>query len=177
MRLSTIAPLAAFLALLGVFGAALVTRGEEPGPEGLVGQPMPAFALPGLTADAPGLSSADLQGDGPVLVNVFATWCAPCRVEHPHLHRLAEAGVPVYGVVWRDGGAAAQAYLDELGDPFGAVGLDADGRWGDRFGVDGAPETFVIGADGVVALHWRGAIDSAVISQILEPALSALEAQ
>lgn len=172
MRLIAIAPLAGFAVLLLAFGVGLANTSSQ---SEMVGQPAPDFSLPGLTAGERGLSLSDLRGEGPVVVNVFASWCAPCRAEHPYLLALAEGGAPVYGVAWRDGGEASRSFLTELGDPFRATGLDANGRWGDRYSVQGAPETFIIGPDGVVALHWRGAIDAEAMRRVIRPALAALD--
>jgi cytochrome c biogenesis protein CcmG, thiol:disulfide interchange protein DsbE len=125
-------------------------------PSALIGKPAPAFALgpvPGLEADGkpvPGLSSADLKGQVTVL-NVFASWCAPCQVEHPMLMRLAqEPGIRLVGIDYKDPGDAGRRWLERHGLPFAAVGADPSGRAGIDLGVYGVPETFIIGPDGVI---------------------------
>ncbi|GJE70784.1 DsbE family thiol:disulfide interchange protein [Methylorubrum podarium] len=125
-------------------------------PSALIGKPVPSFALGpvnGLQADGkpvPGLSSADLKGQVTVL-NVFASWCAPCQVEHPMLMRLAqEPGIRLVGIDYKDPGDAGRRWLERHGLPFSAVGADTSGRAGIDLGVYGVPETFIIGPDGVI---------------------------
>lgn len=125
-------------------------------PSALIGKPVPAFALgpvAGLAVDGrpvPGLSSADLKGRVTVL-NVFASWCAPCQVEHPMLMRLAqEPDIRLVGIDYKDPGEAGRRWLERNGVPFAAVGADSSGRAGIDLGVYGVPETFIIGPDGVI---------------------------
>ena len=125
-------------------------------PSALIGKPVPAFSLApvnGLQAEGmpvPGLSSADLKGQVTVL-NVFASWCAPCQVEHPMLMRLAqEPGIRLVGIDYKDPGDAGRRWLERNGLPFAAVGADTSGRAGIDLGVYGVPETFIIGPDGVI---------------------------
>ena len=125
-------------------------------PSALIGKPVPAFSLApvnGLQADGkpvPGLSSADLKGQVTVL-NIFASWCAPCQVEHPMLMRLAqEPGIRLVGNDYKDPGDAGRRWLERNGLPFAAVGADTSGRAGIDLGVYGVPETFIIGPDGVI---------------------------
>ena len=141
---------AVLFAVLGLF----FLRGLDlnPGyvPSPLVGKPMPAFELPALHDPATTVGSADLQ-DQIALLNVWATWCVGCRAEHPFLVRLAaESDVPLYGLNWKDDRAAALAWLENLGDPYVASAYDANGEVAIDWGVYGAPETFLIGADGRV---------------------------
>jgi cytochrome c biogenesis protein CcmG, thiol:disulfide interchange protein DsbE len=153
-----VVPAIAFAAL----AAALFLRlrsGADPAalPSAMIGKPAPSFALPavpGLTvagAPVPGLSSADLKGQITVL-NVFASWCAPCQVEHAMLMRLAkEPGIRLVGIDYKEPSPeAGQRFLARHGVPFSAVGADADGRAAIDFGVYGVPETFIIGPDGVI---------------------------
>ena len=125
-------------------------------PSALIGKPVPAFSLApvnGLQADGkpvPGLSSADLKGQVTVL-NIFASWCAPCQVEHPMLMRLAqEPGIRLVGIDYKDPGDAGRRWLERNGLPFAAVGADTSGHAGIDLGVYGVPETFIIGPDGVI---------------------------
>ena len=109
-------------------------------PSALLDKPVPAFDLPALRDGEPGLKADDLKG-GVTLVNVFASWCVPCRIEHPLLLRLAkEKKVQVVGIAWKDTRKDAQAFLDELGNPYGRVGID--------WGVYGVPETYVVDREG-----------------------------
>jgi len=146
-------------------------------PSVLIDEPAPAFALSALEgAGVPGLSREDLVGaSGPVLVNVFASWCIPCRAEHAVLTRMAERdGVVLYGINYKDKPGEARAWLDELGNPYARIGSDYDGRAGIEWGLTGVPETFVVDAGGTVRLRHVGPIISddqrARILQALEAA-------
>ncbi|MFD0938104.1 DsbE family thiol:disulfide interchange protein, partial [Methylobacterium trifolii] len=152
-------PALAFAALAAVFFLRL-RSGVDPAalPSVLIGKPVPAFTLegvPGLTSadgkPVPGLSSADLKG-GVTVLNVWASWCAPCQVEHPMLMRLSrEPGIRLVGIDYKEGvPEKGRQFLARNGIPFQAVGADPSGRVGIDFGVYGVPETFVIGPDGVI---------------------------
>ena len=143
-------------------------------PSALIGKPVPAFALgpvPGLEAGGkpvPGLSSADLKGQVTVL-NVFASWCAPCQVEHPMLMRLGqEPGIRLVGIDYKDPGEAGRRWLDRHGLPFSAVGADATGRAGIDLGVYGVPETFIVGPDGVIRDKLVGILTPENYASVLE---------
>jgi cytochrome c biogenesis protein CcmG/thiol:disulfide interchange protein DsbE len=147
-RLLYLVPAAVFL-IVGVGLAIGLTRDPSELPSALLDHPAPAFELPPIEGrEGDGLTRADLEGGGPVLVNVFASWCIPCRVEHPFLERLAEEGVTIYGINYKDPPAQARAWLEELGDPFARIGADRNGRVGIEWGVYGVPETFVVDGDG-----------------------------
>ena len=153
-----ILPVLVFAVLAGVMFLRL-RSGADPSalPSAMIGKPAPSFdlpAVPGLAKDGapvPGLSSADLKG-GVTVLNVFASWCAPCQVEHPMLMRLArEPGIRLVGIDYKEPNpAAGQTFLARHGVPFSAVGADAEGRAAIDFGVYGVPETFIIGPDGVI---------------------------
>ena len=152
-----IVPLIAFAVLAGLFFLRL-RSGVDPAalPSAMIGKPAPAFELagvPGLEAEGrplPGLSSRDFTG-GITVVNFWASWCAPCQVEHPMLMRLAkEPGLRLVGVDYKDAPENGRRFLARNGIPFSAIGLDATGRVGIDFGVYGVPETFIIGPDGVI---------------------------
>ena len=139
------------------------TQGNEYRPSALVGQPIPQTVLPILTGTEPGPGQVDLKTAGvgkPMLVNVFASWCAPCRVEHPRLMTLREQGVAVVGVAWKDDPVATRAFLDELGDPYSIVLVDREGRAGLDLGITGAPETFAVDAMGKVVAKFSGPLVS-----------------
>ena len=128
-------------------------RTSEYRPDALVGQPVPETVLPMLTGSTAGPGVLDLKTAGvgkPMLINVFASWCAPCRIEHPQLLALKERGVAVVGVAWKDDPADTRAFLDELGDPYSMVLVDREGRAGLDLGITGAPETFAVDAMGRV---------------------------
>lgn len=161
-RLLYLVPLLGFLALSVYFWLGL---GRDPGalPSVLLDQPVPPFTLPAIDGRSEGLSDADLRGQVS-LVNVFGSWCVACRAEHPFLMSLKAAGaIPIYGIDWRETSrAAGPAWLARLGDPYTRVGDDPDSRVAIAFGVTGAPETFIVGADGVIRYKHVGPITQEV---------------
>ena len=170
-RWLAVLPVAAFILLAGYFGYAL-RPDHDPHelPSALLDREMPAFALPGLTA-------ATLKGQV-VLVNIFASWCAPCRVEHPLLMRLAkDEKIPLYGIAYKDKDVDNVRFLAELGNPFTAVGLDRDGRVGIDFGVYGVPETYLIDRDGHIRQRWVGPLTPGRVTREVLPALRKLQAK
>lgn len=165
-RLKLFLPLFAFLAL-GV----LLWRGLalDPAalPSALVGRPLPEFELPKL-GEPTSVARADVVGET-ALLNVWATWCYSCRVEHPFLLQLADRGIPILGLNYKDESDPAQKWLAQLGDPYRLVIEDREGRLGLDLGVYGAPETYVIGADGTVQYRHVGVLDEAVWANRLAP--------
>ena len=117
---------------------------------------------------------ASILADGEVkIVNYWASWCAPCRIEHPQLMQLADEGLPIYGINYKDDSAKALAFLDELGDPYVAVGADRAGRVAIDWGVYGVPETFVIDGDGKVVLRFAGPVTGTILENRIRPAIAA----
>ena len=168
-------PVVVFAVLALVFLVRL-RSGADPQalPSALIGKPVPAFALgpvPGLQAKGqpvPGLSSADLKGQVTVL-NIFASWCAPCQIEHPLLMRLAqEPGIRLVGIDYKDPGDAGRRWLERHGLPFSAVGADPSGRTGIDLGVYGVPETFIIGPDGTIRDKLVGIVTPENYASVLE---------
>lgn len=164
-RLILFIPLLVFLLVVGAFLWALVLKERFTGvahnpsvvPSALIDQPVPAFELPPLLEEGRGLATADLKGGGVKLVNVYASWCAPCRIEHPLLMRLAqEEGVTVHGIAYKDKPADSRRFLEMLGNPYQRVGLDLDGRAGIEWGVYGVPETYVVDNDGRIRYRHVG---------------------
>jgi cytochrome c biogenesis protein CcmG/thiol:disulfide interchange protein DsbE len=144
-----ILPVGLFAGLVVFF---LVGLGRDPGyvPSPLIGKPLPQFTLPRLDDPSRTLAHAELLGQVSVL-NVWATWCVGCRQEHEALMQIAAtAEVPIYGLNWKDDPEMARRWLVQLGDPYVATAMDLDGRVAIDWGVYGAPETFLIGADGTV---------------------------
>ena len=172
-----------FLLPLGVFALLLVflliglrlNPREVPSP--LIGKPAPAFSLPILGKQPERrIARDDLLGKVWVL-NVFASWCGPCRVEHPLVSELANRKLaPVYGLNYKDKTVDATQWLTDLGDPFTAVLVDADGRTGINFGVYGVPETFVIDQRGIVQFKHIGPLTPDAVSQQILPLLAKLQA-
>jgi cytochrome c biogenesis protein CcmG/thiol:disulfide interchange protein DsbE len=148
-------PLLALAALAVLFAAYALHRNPQVDPKALVGKPMPAIALPGLEDGRPVPLVQALSGQ-PTLVNFFASWCAPCEVEHPVVKSLAAKGVRIVGIAYKDSPDNAQAYLTRLGDPYAVRLVDRDGRAGIEFGVTGVPETFVVDTRGVILAKHTG---------------------
>jgi cytochrome c biogenesis protein CcmG, thiol:disulfide interchange protein DsbE len=145
-------------------------------PSMLIGKPLPAFALAPLRPGEPGFASADLTGE-PVLLNVFASWCGPCKEEHPVLLQLKSEGVKIAGLDWKEDAAAGAGWLAANGDPYERAGNDASGRTGIDMGVSGVPETFVLDRRGRVRYRQVGAITPEVWSQTIAPLMAKLKAE
>jgi cytochrome c biogenesis protein CcmG/thiol:disulfide interchange protein DsbE len=166
-------PLAIFLALAAVFMAQLMSgRDESVIPSALIGEAAPATTLPPLEGTSlPGLDSRDFAGKVTV-VNVWASWCVPCRDEHPHLMQLAgDPRFTLAGMNYKDRPENARRFLGELGNPFAAIGVDASGRAGIDWGVYGVPETYIVGGDGRIAWKHVGPFDERSIREELMPEL------
>lgn len=159
-RWLALAPLIALVALGLLFGLYALNRNPQIQPQALVGKPAPAITLPTLAEGRP-VSVREAASKGPLLVNFFASWCAPCEIEHPVLMGLKGEPVRVVGVAYKDAPQNTTAFLDRLGDPYGQVLVDRDGRAGVEFGVTGVPETYVIGRDGVVIAKHTGPLTEA----------------
>ncbi len=173
-RLLFVVPALVFVAIAGFLAVGL-TRDPSNLPSALLDRPAPEFALPPLPGrDGSGFARANLGG-GPALVNFFASWCVPCRIEHPVINRLAEAGVTVHGINYKDKPEDALAWLAELGDPFALVGRDQDGRVGIDWGVYGVPETYVIDADGTIVHKHVGPLQPRDVERTILPLLESLE--
>jgi cytochrome c biogenesis protein CcmG, thiol:disulfide interchange protein DsbE len=168
-------PLALFAAIVLFLGVGLGLNPREV-PSPLIGKPAPAFKLPRLDDTSQTLSKDDMLGKVWML-NVWASWCAPCREEHPLVIAIARSGlVPVYGLNYKDKPAAAKGWLASLGDPYRATLVDADGRVGIDFGVYGVPETFIIDRQGIVRLKHTGPLTPEVVRERIEPLLKELNA-
>lgn len=158
MRVLFLLPALVFAALVALFGWRLYGPDPSRLPSALLGRPVPVFTLPALDglvgpdgAPVPGLADADLRGGRVTVLNVWASWCAPCRTEHPLLLALGrDPAVRLVGLAYKDKAENARRFLGALGNPFAAVGQDEGGRAAIEFGVYGVPETFVIGPDGTV---------------------------
>ncbi len=171
-RLIYLVPLGAFLVLAGYFAIGL-TRDPQKLPSMLIDKPAPQMALPPLDEGKPGFDPAKLTG-GVTLVNFWASWCGPCRIEHPQLNRLSAEGVTVIGINQADRPENARAFLKALGDPFRLIGVDADRRAGIEWGVYGLPETFVIDRQGRIRHRHVGPITEQDMAEIIKPMLKAL---
>ena len=143
----------------------------------LINKPAPTFALPAVAGTGvDGFDTAALQGEVTV-VNVFASWCIPCREEHPLLERLkAETGVRIFGINQKDAPENAVAFLTELGNPYQRIGGDADNRVSIDWGVYGVPETFVVNAAGVITFKHVGPISPQSLEKEVIPAIEKAKA-
>jgi cytochrome c biogenesis protein CcmG/thiol:disulfide interchange protein DsbE len=146
-RIAAFLPLAVLALLAVLFAGYALKRDPNVQPKALVGKPVPALTLPDLTTGRP---QPLPEAKGPYLVNFFASWCAPCEIEHPVLVTLKAQGVTIVGVAYKDAPDNTRAFLGRLGDPFDRRLVDRDGRAGLEFGVTGVPETYLVGADGVI---------------------------
>jgi cytochrome c biogenesis protein CcmG/thiol:disulfide interchange protein DsbE len=140
-------------------------------PSTLIGRPAADVQLTQL-GTMPGFSPADLADGRVKIVNFWASWCAPCRAEHPNLVRLQSEGLPIYGVNYKDKPDAALAFLADLGNPFERIGADASGRMGIDWGLYGVPESFVIDGEGKVILRFPGPITDRALQSDIRPALA-----
>ena len=165
VRLLHLLPALIFLALATLFLFRLYSGDPSRVPSALIGRPAPSFALdplPGLSLrgqPVPGLSDAALKSGQVSLVNVWASWCGPCRQEHPALMEIAkDPAIRVVGINYKDSPENARRFLGALGNPFAAVGVDPTGRTGIEWGVYGVPETFLVGPDGTIRYKHIGPI-------------------
>lgn len=158
-RWMLLGPLVLFLGMAGLLYRGLYLDPSEL-PSALIGKPFPEFSLPAVQDGKP-LTRADLLGKS-ALVNVWGTWCVACRVEHPVLTKLAQQGVVIYGVNYKDVNAEAQKWLKDFHDPYQLNINDEAGSLGLNLGVYGAPETFLIDGKGVIRYKHVGVIDETV---------------
>jgi cytochrome c biogenesis protein CcmG/thiol:disulfide interchange protein DsbE len=173
-------PLLIFAVLAGLFWYAL--QGGDPSrlPSALIGKPVPDFALQGIEGlsgadgkSVAGLASADLAQGEPTIVNVFASWCVECQVEHPVLLALSqEPGIRLYGIDYKDDAASARRFLGRYGNPYARVGADESGRVAIDFGVYGVPETYVVTGDGKIAYRHVGPLTEQAIRDKILPLLT-----
>ncbi|WP_078059219.1 DsbE family thiol:disulfide interchange protein [Tropicimonas marinistellae] len=166
-----ILPPAIFLAVAGLFYAGMLREDPDSLPTALKGKPAPAMQLEPF-ADRPLLDDAALRNGEVTLVNFWASWCAPCRAEHPQLMQLSEEGVQVHGVNYKDTEPKALGFLAGLGDPYVLSGADPDGRTAIDWGVYGSPETFVLAPDGTVVLRFAGPITPSILENKIRPAMA-----
>lgn len=166
-------PLLVFLGLAVAFWVAL---GRDPNymPSARVGEPLPQFVLSSLQNPETFLTQQDFEGE-PALLNVWGTWCPSCIAEHPMLNQLAQQGVTIYGLNYKDERPAAIEYLQRHGNPFQKTVFDEEGTLGLDLGVTGAPETFFLESDGEVAYRHIGVIDQRVWQDELKPVWESLQ--
>ncbi len=174
-RLFYLLPLLLFAIVVGYFFQSLRPgHDSQELPSAMIEKPAPPFDLPGL-GDAAPLALAALKGH-PVVINFFASWCVPCRIEHPLLMRLAQQDhLPLYGIAYKDQPAASTSLLATYGDPYRQIGVDRDGRVGLDFGVYGVPETYVLDSAGRIRKRFVGPLTAEIVDQQLLPLLQRLD--
>jgi cytochrome c biogenesis protein CcmG/thiol:disulfide interchange protein DsbE len=173
-------PAVAFLALAALFYGRLHAGDPSAIPSALIGKPAPQFDLPALAGveaagggTVPGLATADLKDGQPTLVNIFASWCAPCREENPVLLRLgAMPGVRLVGIDYKDEPGNAVRFLNGLGNPYRRIGVDRSGTTGIDWGVYGVPETFVVDGTGRITFKHVGPLTPEAVTAELLPQLA-----
>lgn len=164
-------PPVAFAVLAGLFAGGMFRENPDALPSARVGQMAPEASLKKL-GDLPLFDGATLRDGEVKLVNYWASWCAPCRAEHPILEALARDGAVIYGVNYKDDPDDALAFLAELGNPYRAVGADETGRTAIDWGVYGVPETYVIDGAGRIVLRHVGPITRDALEKTIRPALA-----
>lgn len=173
-RLIYLLPLVLFMGLSGYFLVALRPNHDvRELPSVMIDKPAPAFDLAGLGDPKP-LALDSLKGH-PFVLNFFASWCVPCRLEHPLLMRLSEQNhIPLYGIAYKDKPADSTRLLANFGDPYRQVGIDQDGRVGLNFGVYGVPETYIIDSTGIIRKRFVGPLTAEAVEKELLPLLKQL---
>ncbi|GAB2883247.1 DsbE family thiol:disulfide interchange protein [Microbulbifer echini] len=174
-RLKLFFPLIIFVALALLFWRGLFLNPQEM-PSALLNKPVPEFSLEKVADNNQVMQKGDLP-KGPHLLNVWATWCVACRVEHPYLNALAEEGVPIIGVNLKDDDSAAIKWLDKFHNPYLFSVADRDGRLALDLGVFGAPETFLVDAEGTIRCKHVGVVDAKVWQTKLQPLYEKLKSQ
>jgi len=172
-RLKLFIPLFIFAVLSLLFWKGLQMDPTEL-PSALIGRPVPDFQMSTVTEPQRLVSREDLKGHDYALINVWATWCGPCRIEHPFLVQLAEQGIPIFGVNARDELDLAQQWLSERGDPYRFSIFDPEGKLGLDMGVYGYPETFLIDANGTVLQRKTSVLDERVWREDFLPIIEKL---
>jgi cytochrome c biogenesis protein CcmG, thiol:disulfide interchange protein DsbE len=178
MRLKFFLPVVLFAGLAAFLYAGLF-RDPSLVPSVMIGKAVRDFDLPPVPLpdgeSRPGLSAANLKGE-PTLVNFFATWCIPCKEEHPLLERLAGTKlVPIYGVDYKDKPGAAAVWLKELGNPYTRIGVDADGRVAIDWGVYGVPESYVVDGSGIIRYRHVGPLTTRDLDDKIVPLIKSLK--
>ncbi|MGY6532728.1 DsbE family thiol:disulfide interchange protein [Glycocaulis sp.] len=162
------APLASIAVLLAVFAIALLARPEGTPGDPMTGREVPSMALQPVGPDFVFFDPETIEG--PYVLNIWASWCAPCRIEHPLLTELSQSGIPIHGITYADRPENSRAFLQQLGNPFTSLASDPDRRASLDLGVTGAPETFVVDGNGVIRARWRGAITETIWERHMAPA-------
>ncbi|PZU13342.1 MAG: DsbE family thiol:disulfide interchange protein [Sphingobium sp.] len=161
-------PFVLFLAFIGLFASGLFQPDDRIVHSRLVGQPLPAFALPPAASDRPGLTSAQVATGKPRLLNIFASWCVPCAAEAPQLMALRQAGVEIDAIAIRDARPDVDRFLSRYGNPYARIGLDARSAVQIALGSSGVPESFIVDSQGRIAYQHIGDIRADDVPMILD---------
>ncbi|SFI63502.1 DsbE family thiol:disulfide interchange protein [Celeribacter neptunius] len=161
-----------FAGLAGLFIFGMGREDAQQLPSSQIGRDAPSLAAVTPLGDLAPLSDEMLRTGGVKLVNYWASWCAPCRVEHPQLETLAQEGVTIYGVNYKDEAPAAQKFLAEMGNPYAAIGQDEPGRTALEWGVYGVPETYILTSDGKIAYRFAGPITVEIMEKYIKPEIA-----
>lgn len=176
-RLLYIVPVLLFGILAYLLFDSLYAPPHDELPSALLNKPVPEFSLPPLDSKTKGFARADLTAGHVTVLNVWASWCVPCRLEAPMLDRVKHLhGVALYGLVYKDKADQARQFLQENGNPFTRIDLDSPGRAAIDWGVYDVPETFVIDGNGLIRLRYSGPITEGVLTGTLLPAIEAARA-
>lgn len=176
-RVYLLVPLLLFLALAALLFFRLGSGDPSVVPSALLGREAPALQLPPLDgANVPAIDPASFKGNVTV-VNVWASWCAPCRAEHPLLEKLSkDTRIRITGINYKDRPANALRFLKEYKNPFAAIGVDEAGRAAIEWGVYGVPETFLVGRDGRIRYKQVGPLTAENMPRLLAEIEKALAA-
>ncbi len=170
-RFVFLVPVVIFLGITAFFYAGLQNGPPTVLPSPLVGKQVPDYVMAAMAPEFTSFTSADLASGKPVLVNFWASWCAPCRLEAPILEELAEReGMALNGIAYKDEAEFARNFLDEFGNPFVHIVADSDGRGAIEWGLTGVPETYVVDGDGIIRAHYAGPLTDEIVENIILPA-------
>lgn len=161
-----------FAGLAGLFIFGMEREDAQQLPSAQLGREAPSIEAVTPLADLPPLTDDMLREGGVKLVNYWASWCAPCRAEHPQLETLSEEGVTIYGINYKDEAGNALKFLDDLGNPFTAIAQDEPGRTALEWGLYGVPETYVVTGDGRITYRFAGPITVEIMEKYIKPELA-----
>ena len=175
MRWRALLPAGVFFIMAGLFLVAIFRGDPSKVPSALIGRDVPVFSLPAIEGlDVAGFSNTDFGNGQPVIVNVWASWCVPCREEHAEITALKGlTTAPIYGINYKDTPQAARLFLNELGNPFTRIGSDTKGRTSIDWGVYGVPETYIVDGKGRIAYKHVGPLTPQIVDDEILPALRA----
>ncbi|WP_417269639.1 DsbE family thiol:disulfide interchange protein [Celeribacter sp.] len=172
-----VVPPVLFAVLAGLFIFGMGRDDARRLPTAQAGKDAPSIASITPLGDLPPLTDELLDAEGVKLVNYWASWCAPCRAEHPQLEAMSAEGITIYGINYKDEAPAARGFLDEMGNPYAAIGQDEPGRTALEWGVYGVPETYVIDGKGRIAYRFAGPITVEVLDKYIRPEIAKAAAE